>query len=469
MIPKIIHQIWIGPLEMPINLMNTWKDKHPDFEYILWTETEIINRNLKSLCQKQIHQIKEINGKADILRWEILYQYGGYFVDADSFCIEPFDSTFENNTGFAGYENEQNRKGIVATGTMGFVKNHPLCRDIIKTISNDSLRELINCSPAWYSVGPGLITRILNTGNYKDITIYPSYYFIPIHYTHNSYTGHKRVYADQHWGTGNNCYSIINTFSVSKVLLKPEEWYSVVITSYNTNPIYINECLESIRCQNGYFGIELVWVNDGSDIDNTKLLIERLSIFENKSRFIKCVYIQNSENKGTAKSSNIGINACSNEIIFKMDSDDLMLPNRMITQINFMKENNNAVICGANMSLFKDKNGIKEVFNKTNHINKISRSELYKTKSKWLMNHPTFCFRKSKILEIGGYNENNIDFIDDYDLLVRVLRYYEFIYNISDVLLLYRVHSKQMSNNNYKSDVEIAELQNYIIESNHIT
>ena len=33
-IPKIIHQLWIGPKPAPINLMNTWKEKHPDFEYI---------------------------------------------------------------------------------------------------------------------------------------------------------------------------------------------------------------------------------------------------------------------------------------------------------------------------------------------------------------------------------------------------------------------------------------------------
>ncbi len=33
-VPKIIHQIWIGPKQPPINLMNTWKEKHPDFEYI---------------------------------------------------------------------------------------------------------------------------------------------------------------------------------------------------------------------------------------------------------------------------------------------------------------------------------------------------------------------------------------------------------------------------------------------------
>lgn len=37
-IPRIIHQIWIGPKPAPTKFMDTWKDKHPDFEYIRWTE-----------------------------------------------------------------------------------------------------------------------------------------------------------------------------------------------------------------------------------------------------------------------------------------------------------------------------------------------------------------------------------------------------------------------------------------------
>jgi mannosyltransferase OCH1-like enzyme len=35
-IPKIIHQLWIGPKQPPIELMKTWKEKNPDYEYIHW-------------------------------------------------------------------------------------------------------------------------------------------------------------------------------------------------------------------------------------------------------------------------------------------------------------------------------------------------------------------------------------------------------------------------------------------------
>ena len=40
--------------------------------------------------------MEEINGQADIIRWEILYEYGGFFQDADSICVEPIDNDMLN-------------------------------------------------------------------------------------------------------------------------------------------------------------------------------------------------------------------------------------------------------------------------------------------------------------------------------------------------------------------------------------
>ncbi len=45
-IPKIIHQIWIGPKPRPSKFMETWAKKNPDFEYILWNEDEFQKRGI---------------------------------------------------------------------------------------------------------------------------------------------------------------------------------------------------------------------------------------------------------------------------------------------------------------------------------------------------------------------------------------------------------------------------------------
>lgn len=467
-IPKILHQIWIGPKPAPTNLMNTWKAAHPNFEYILWTEAEIERRGLSFVCQKQIADIPEINGKADIIRWEILYQMGGYFVDADSICIEPFDELFEGKSAFATFENENMRKDLIATGTMGFVPQHPLVFDILCWISStEQAAKLIRETRAWYSVGPGLLTNMLNTGKYKDVFVFPSHLFLPLHFTGVEYTGHKKVYGYQEWGTAKQSYDTMNAVTLPDQLKTPANWYSVVISSYNTDPQFIKECLESIKAQRGHFGIEVVWVNDGSSVENSDILVKLLNHFQKTSRFTKFIYLKNETNEGTAKSINRGLKACSHDLVFKMDSDDLMLPDRMSTQISFMTNHPEAVACGANIRLFTTgADGQKQTINETNHPAKMTWDDLYRTRPSWYINHPTMCFRKKDILRLGGYNETDsrLKVIHDYDMMARIVKAYGQVYTLPEVLLLYRLHPNQLTNGLDTQSPESIALRNEIIE-----
>jgi mannosyltransferase OCH1-like enzyme len=81
-IPKIIHQIWLGPKKAPEKHMDTWKKKHENegFQYILWNEEEMIKRKFESKLGDKIKDIREYCGMADILRLEILYEYGGIYI-----------------------------------------------------------------------------------------------------------------------------------------------------------------------------------------------------------------------------------------------------------------------------------------------------------------------------------------------------------------------------------------------------
>lgn len=471
LIPKILHQIWIGPKPAPINLMNTWKEKHPDWEYILWNENEISRRGLKLECVEQINIIQEINGKADIIRWEILYKYGGYFVDADSICIEPFDDYFENKTAFATFENENVRAGLVATGTMGFVPKHPMCYDIIQWIKNSKeAKQLIQTTRAWYSVGPALITKMLDTGKYPDFAVYPSHCFLPIHFTGPTYEGHKKVYGYQEWGTAKQSYDTMNSVVLPNELLPPPEnkWYSVLITSYNTKTLYIRECLDSIKNQIGYFGIEVVWVDDGSTKENSAELVKELERFKKTTRFTRYIYKKNENNIGTAKSSNIGLAECSSELVFKMDSDDIMYPDRMSKQIEYMNNNPNAVLCGANIRLFKNDGECRVFVNNTRHPDKVTWNDLYNNRMSWYVNNPTLCYRKSAIEKVGNYRTNDPRILyvhEDYDLLARVLKRYQVIYNIPDILLLYRLHSDQLTYGLKVESYENIQVRKDIIEN----
>ena len=470
-IPKIIHQLWIGPKPAPLSMMNTWKEKHPDYEYIFWNESEIQKRGLRFACQSRIDLIDEWNGKADIMRWEILYHMGGYFIDADSICIEPFDSYFDGKTAFATFENETVRKGLVATGTMGFIPKHPLCRDILRWISSPDSLDSITRLKAWGSVGPGALTRFLNTGNYPDVSVYPSHCFLPIHFTGTLYVGHKKVYAYQAWGATNDSYSTMNDAELPPMLKTPKQWVSVLICSYNTCRVFLRECLDSIKAQNGIFGIEVVWINDGSDAEHTAMVEEELALFERRSRFCKVVYQRTAKNEGVASALNRGIDLCSHDLIFRMDSDDIMVPNRIKTQLDFMKQNPECVCCGSNMSVFVSISASvsasisanttvkKTIQTATEHPYCIQWERLcavYKEHGgipAWFMNHPTLCYKKDVVVSLGKY-DTTVGSLEDYELELRIVKQHGVVYNIQENLLMYRSHVGQVTRDMDKVDTD---------------
>jgi GT2 family glycosyltransferase len=445
MIPKIIHQLWIGNKPSPTNHMDTWKNMNPEFEYIRWSEKEIIKRGLRIECQDRIDEMIEINGKADIIRWEILYKYGGVFLDADSICVEPIDDVLMKCNFFAGWEHEELRKGLIATGTMGFPPKHPLIKQAIDWIKVNCVNYHVTKQMAWQSVGPGLLTRLYNTGKYNDMTIFPSYTFLPIHCTKAEYKGHGKIYAYQEWGSTKQNYEQMNNMTLPYQFQRPsiDKSVSILISSLNTKAKYLKECLDSIKSQEGLFNMEIVWINDGSDIIHTSILKKMLNQFEKTTRFTTIIYDENDGNKGIGYTLNKGIKMCSNEIIIKMDSDDIMISTRIQKQYNFMLKNPNVKICGGQVQMFDDNMNNRGV---SNHPS-ITWDQYKENPSHWFINHPTVCYRKSAVLEAGNYDEKLKQMCEDFELELRMLKTHGYIYNFPEPLLNYRLHDKQVTYN----------------------
>ena len=217
MIPKIMHQMWIGPRSAPLNLMNTWKEQHPTFEYILWSENEISKRKLQFECADKIEEIEDIIGKVDIMRWEILYKYGGIFIDADSICIRPLDEHIINCKAFATWENESVRPGLIAIGTMGFPPKHPLVKKIINRLKSRDVSYKKTGLRPWQVTGPQVLTEQYNQGTYDEFTIFPSHYFLPVHATGKIYKGDGVIYAYQVWGTTHGKYDSMNELCIESI------------------------------------------------------------------------------------------------------------------------------------------------------------------------------------------------------------------------------------------------------------
>jgi glycosyltransferase involved in cell wall biosynthesis len=196
-IPKIIHQIWVGPKPMPTDLMKTWKEKHPDWEFILWDNERVASYNFKN--RKHIDSCIErglYHGAADLIRYEALYDFGGFVAPADSECINNIDElTNILEDCFACYENERVRKGLVSPH-LASTKGNKLIGELIRrTVGRE--KEI---KTPWIETGNQLLTDTINDFQYP-IKIYPSHYFLPEHYTGDNYQGNDKIYAKHKWFT----------------------------------------------------------------------------------------------------------------------------------------------------------------------------------------------------------------------------------------------------------------------------
>jgi len=87
-----------------------------------------------------------------------------------------------------------------------------------------------------------------------------------------------------------------------------------------------------------------------------------------------------------------------------------------------------------------------EIFNTSNH-SIITWEQYKKNPSHWFVNHPTVCYRKSKVIEAGNYNPDIKVMTEDFDLELRMLKKYGMIFNFKEALIYYRIHTDQVTHN----------------------
>jgi mannosyltransferase OCH1-like enzyme len=156
MIPKIIHQIWVGPYRIPNRekeLIQKVKEHHPTFQHMFWTDENI--PELPPIL-KEVYDLfgerKHYTFQADLLRIYLMYEYGGLYLDADFECREGFNNfDLENYDTFFG--NHYGNVDTFTCGTFGASKNNPIFKYFVDT--------MINGYPERYWYGPSFYADVL--------------------------------------------------------------------------------------------------------------------------------------------------------------------------------------------------------------------------------------------------------------------------------------------------------------------
>lgn len=204
--------------------------------------------------------------------------------------------------------------------------------------------------------------------------------------------------------------------------------FSVLISIYkNEKAEYLKEAIESIYKQTVLFN-ELVIVKDGPLTSELEKILNELADKHDNVKFVEL-----KENKGLGLALREGVNACSNEWIARMDTDDVAKINRFEKQIKYLEKNPDISLLGTCVEEFS--NDIKNPETKT--ILPIAHDEIIKfAKKRNPFRHMTVMFKKSAVLESGNYR----DFLwfEDYDLWVRIINKGFKVANLPDILVSVR-------------------------------
>lgn len=173
------------------------------------------------------------------------------------------------------------------------------------------------------------------------------------------------------------------------------EKYSVLTTVYSKEkPEYLRQCLESMVNQT-ILPFEYVIVEDGPLTDELEKVIQEFSA---NYSFFKVIRLE--ENEGCGPASIAGMNACTTDLVARIDSDDISLPNRCELELVAFENDNDLVVVGSDMYEFED--DVSNVVSIKRMPSQVD--EIYKYgKTRNPFNHSTVMMRKSIVQSFGGY------------------------------------------------------------------
>ena len=205
--------------------------------------------------------------------------------------------------------------------------------------------------------------------------------------------------------------------------------FSVLISVYDKeDPEHLRIALESIWSKQTVRPTEIVLVKDGI------LTPELDKVIDHFNSIAPLKICELNKNQGLGYALAFGLDKCSNELIARMDSDDISGSDRFEKQLRLMEAHPELDISGTNIAEFH--NCIDKVCSHRRLPSHFSEINNFARKRNPL-NHMTVFFKKSAVINAGNYQP--FFGYEDYYLWIRMLRNGSMIGNIPEDLVLARV------------------------------
>ncbi len=208
--------------------------------------------------------------------------------------------------------------------------------------------------------------------------------------------------------------------------------YSVLMSVYHKERSeYLKQAIESIQVQSLSTN-DFVLVCDGPLNDELDAVIQtkQLEMGENLN------VVRLAKNGGLGNALNEGIKHCKNELVARMDSDDIAYPDRCEKQIAVFNTHSEVSICSGIVEEFTTDPNTAD----TRRVPPETNAEIIEfAKKRNPFNHPCVMYKKSAVKAVGSYQDFYL--LEDYYLWLRMLMAGYQGYNIQEPLLHMRAGS----------------------------
>lgn len=190
-----MHHVWLGNKQIPDNLtkcMKTCYEHHSEWENMMWTDK---NMPAPFFFTEEYNIDNNYARKSDLIRLQVLYNYGGVYLDTDVECVKPIDKLFEDYdfvvaTECGGNQIKDCNQTHINNAVIGATKRSEVVRKMIEQVKENYRKIEIKPDdrPIQYVArlaGPPVYNQMANIFNENAKTkTYSAEYFYPIHYSH---------------------------------------------------------------------------------------------------------------------------------------------------------------------------------------------------------------------------------------------------------------------------------------------